>query len=134
MAKMMTQLDIFAKHVMGATTKSVNVVGVGGVNLEEVKFELLYNEEMNLLTKKGGAYHSYYPRPCRNNGWNRDKDMIDRDRDWCNRNSTWKEREGAKDRYVLSHERQNPNDILRVDILNICSHTLSTRLKVSIKF
>lgn len=28
----MTQLDILAKNVMGIGTKSVNVVGVGGVN------------------------------------------------------------------------------------------------------
>uniref|UniRef100_M1DRN5 Retrotransposon gag protein n=1 Tax=Solanum tuberosum TaxID=4113 RepID=M1DRN5_SOLTU len=35
MAKMMTQLDILAKNMMGSGLKSVNVVGVGRANPEE---------------------------------------------------------------------------------------------------
>jgi len=34
MAKMMTQLDILAKNVMGAGASSVNFMGVRGVNLD----------------------------------------------------------------------------------------------------
>lgn len=49
MAKMITQLDILAKNVMGASTRSVNVFDVGGVNLEEAEFDVLYNEEVNFL-------------------------------------------------------------------------------------
>lgn len=44
MAKMMTQLDIFAKNVMGDGAKSVNNVDVGSPNPDEAKFEVLYNE------------------------------------------------------------------------------------------
>lgn len=40
----MNQLDILAKNAMGVGTRNVNVVDVGGVNLEEAKFEVLYNE------------------------------------------------------------------------------------------
>uniref|UniRef100_M1DZZ3 Integrase core domain containing protein n=1 Tax=Solanum tuberosum TaxID=4113 RepID=M1DZZ3_SOLTU len=46
MAKMMTQLDIFAKNVMGDGARSVNVVGIGCVNPNEAKCEALYNKEV----------------------------------------------------------------------------------------
>uniref|UniRef100_M1DRF3 Integrase core domain containing protein n=1 Tax=Solanum tuberosum TaxID=4113 RepID=M1DRF3_SOLTU len=46
MAKIMTQLDILAKNVMGASARSVNAVGVGEMYLDEAKFEALYNEEV----------------------------------------------------------------------------------------
>uniref|UniRef100_M1DZF7 Uncharacterized protein n=1 Tax=Solanum tuberosum TaxID=4113 RepID=M1DZF7_SOLTU len=48
MAKIMTQLDIFSKNVMGAGARSVNVVGVRSVNPEEAKFQALYNEEVKV--------------------------------------------------------------------------------------
>uniref|UniRef100_M1DJI1 Integrase core domain containing protein n=1 Tax=Solanum tuberosum TaxID=4113 RepID=M1DJI1_SOLTU len=60
---MMTQLDIFAKNVMGVGTKNINSVGVGGVNRDEAQFEALYNEEMNFLANQKGGYHANYPRP-----------------------------------------------------------------------
>uniref|UniRef100_M1DU68 Uncharacterized protein n=1 Tax=Solanum tuberosum TaxID=4113 RepID=M1DU68_SOLTU len=37
MAKMMTQLDILAKNVMGASTRSVNVVDVGGTRRAKIR-------------------------------------------------------------------------------------------------
>uniref|UniRef100_M1DTP2 Integrase core domain containing protein n=1 Tax=Solanum tuberosum TaxID=4113 RepID=M1DTP2_SOLTU len=68
MAKMMTQLDILAKNVMGDGTRSVNVVGVCGVNPEEAKFKILYNEKVNFLANQGGGYCSNYPRASGNQG------------------------------------------------------------------
>uniref|UniRef100_M1DKD0 Uncharacterized protein n=1 Tax=Solanum tuberosum TaxID=4113 RepID=M1DKD0_SOLTU len=50
MAKIMTQLDILSKNVMGAGARGVDVMGVGDANPEEMKFEALYNEEMKVLT------------------------------------------------------------------------------------
>uniref|UniRef100_M1DUF9 Uncharacterized protein n=1 Tax=Solanum tuberosum TaxID=4113 RepID=M1DUF9_SOLTU len=62
MAKILTQLNILSKNVMGAGARSVNAVGVGCANPEEIKFEALYNEEVNFLANQGGAYRSNYPR------------------------------------------------------------------------
>lgn len=40
---MMTQLEILAKNIMGASTRSLNVVYFSGVNPEKAKFDVLYN-------------------------------------------------------------------------------------------
>uniref|UniRef100_M1DB58 Integrase core domain containing protein n=1 Tax=Solanum tuberosum TaxID=4113 RepID=M1DB58_SOLTU len=48
MAKIMTQLDILSKNVMGASARGVNVVRVGYANFEEMKFEALFNEEVEV--------------------------------------------------------------------------------------
>uniref|UniRef100_M1DE87 Uncharacterized protein n=1 Tax=Solanum tuberosum TaxID=4113 RepID=M1DE87_SOLTU len=53
MAKIMTQLDILSKNVMGDGARSVNVVGIRCVNPDEAKLEALYNEEMNFLANQG---------------------------------------------------------------------------------
>uniref|UniRef100_M1D954 Integrase core domain containing protein n=1 Tax=Solanum tuberosum TaxID=4113 RepID=M1D954_SOLTU len=76
MAKIMTQLDILSKNVMGAGARSVNDVGVGCVNPNEANFKALYNEEVNFLATQGGGYRSNYPRQGGNQGWNRDEDMA----------------------------------------------------------
>lgn len=110
MAKLMTQLDILAKNVMGNGIRSVNFVGVSGVNLEEVKFKVLFNEEVNFLANQEEGYCANYPRPCGNQGWKRDEGRRDRDREWCDHNATWKERETEQDRYVPPHERQKSKD------------------------
>uniref|UniRef100_M1DBJ4 Integrase core domain containing protein n=1 Tax=Solanum tuberosum TaxID=4113 RepID=M1DBJ4_SOLTU len=97
MAKMMTQLDILAKNVMGAGARSVNAVGVGCVNPDEAKFEALYNEKVKFVPNQRGGYRANYPRPGGNQGWNRDEDWRDCDKEWRNHNATWKEREKEKD-------------------------------------
>ncbi|TMX02876.1 hypothetical protein EJD97_019410 [Solanum chilense] len=71
---MMTQLDILAKNVMGASTRSVHVSDVGGVNLEEVEFEVLYNEQVKFLANRGGGYRTNYLRSGGNKSCNRDVD------------------------------------------------------------
>uniref|UniRef100_M1D892 Uncharacterized protein n=1 Tax=Solanum tuberosum TaxID=4113 RepID=M1D892_SOLTU len=98
MAKMMTQLDILAKNVIGFGARGVNVVGVGEMHPNEAKFEVLYNEEVNFLANQGVGYRTNYPRPSGNQGWNRDKGWQDCDRERRDRNASWKEREGDKDR------------------------------------
>uniref|UniRef100_M1DAZ9 Integrase core domain containing protein n=1 Tax=Solanum tuberosum TaxID=4113 RepID=M1DAZ9_SOLTU len=108
MAKIMTQLNIFSKNVMGAGPRGVNVVGVGGANPEEIKFEAMYDEEVNFLANQCRGYRSNYPRQGGNQGWVRNEGWKDRDREWRDRNPNWKD--GEKDRYVSPHERQKPND------------------------
>ncbi|KAK4713447.1 hypothetical protein R3W88_019354 [Solanum pinnatisectum] len=125
MAKMMTQLDIFTKNIMDAGMRSVNIIGVSGVNPEEAKFEVLYNEEVNFLANQGGGYRANYPRPGGNQGWNRNEGWRDRDREWRDRNATWKEREEEKDRYVCHHEHQKPKDSEGGQTKDMHSHILN---------
>ena len=93
---------------MGAGARSVNVVGVGCVNPDEAKLEVLYIEVVNFLANQGGGYRSNYPRQGGNPYWNRDEDWKDRDREWRDRNPNWKD--GENDRYRPPHKRQKPND------------------------
>ena len=88
---------------MGAGTRGVNSKGVGDVNPEEMKFEAMYDEEVNFLANQGGGYRSNYPRQGGNQGWIRDDGWKDRDHEWRDRNPNWKD--GEKDRYVPPHER-----------------------------
>ncbi|WMV50552.1 hypothetical protein MTR67_043937 [Solanum verrucosum] len=55
MAKMMTQLDLLSRHVMGGGTKSVNPVGTtNGQCPDNAKFEALYNEKVQYLGNQVG--------------------------------------------------------------------------------
>jgi len=67
-AKIMTKLDILSKNVRGAGARAVNVMGVGCVNPDEAKFEVLYNEEVNFLANQGSDYRSNYSRQGGNTG------------------------------------------------------------------
>ncbi|WMV13512.1 hypothetical protein MTR67_006897 [Solanum verrucosum] len=110
MAKIMKQLVILSKYIMGASARSVKVVDIGFANPEEAKFEALYNEVVNFLDNQGGGYRSNYTRQGGNQGWNMNEGWKDHEREWRDHNPTWKEREGEKDRYVPPHEHQKPKD------------------------
>uniref|UniRef100_M1DSR3 Uncharacterized protein n=1 Tax=Solanum tuberosum TaxID=4113 RepID=M1DSR3_SOLTU len=101
MAKIMTQLYILSKNVVGARARNVNAVGVGCVNPEEAKFKALCKEEVNFLANQGGGYRANYPRQGGNQGWNRDEGWRDRDKEWRDRIPTWKEMDGLKCRMCL---------------------------------
>uniref|UniRef100_M1DDD8 Uncharacterized protein n=1 Tax=Solanum tuberosum TaxID=4113 RepID=M1DDD8_SOLTU len=45
MAKMMNQLDLLSKNVIGSGTRALNIIGVSGANPNDAHFEALYNEE-----------------------------------------------------------------------------------------
>lgn len=107
MAKMMTQLDIFAKNVMGDGAKSVNNVDVGCPNPDEAKFEVLYNEEVKFLSNKGVfIVQTTRDRMVTKVGTRMRAEEI---REWRDHNPTWKGRDGEKDIW-FSHEYQNPKD------------------------
>lgn len=61
MAKMIMQIDLLSKHVMGGGLKLVNVVRTSsGKFPKHAKFEALFNEEVQYLgNHMGGTYPNY---------------------------------------------------------------------------
>ncbi|WMV58488.1 hypothetical protein MTR67_051873 [Solanum verrucosum] len=58
MAKMMTQLNLLFKHVIGGGLKSMNTVGSNnGKFLDDAKFEALYYKEVQYLGNQMGGSH-----------------------------------------------------------------------------
>jgi len=56
MAKIMIQMDLLTKHVMGSGYKSVNAVGASsGVSPDEVQFEAMYKEKVQFLSNQAGG-------------------------------------------------------------------------------
>ncbi|WMV13461.1 hypothetical protein MTR67_006846 [Solanum verrucosum] len=103
MSKMMSQLDLLSKHVMGSGLKSVNALGKSsGKCSEDAKFEVLYNKEVRFLGNQMEGSHPNYLRVDENQGWNKE-----RGNGWRDRGGNWTEREFEKDRYV--HLMITPN-------------------------
>jgi len=74
MAKMMTQMYLLTKHVIGSDSKSMNGIGVSGVNPNEARFEAMHHEKVHFLANQAGGSRLNYPRPSGNQVWNRDRD------------------------------------------------------------
>ncbi|WMV50851.1 hypothetical protein MTR67_044236 [Solanum verrucosum] len=75
MVKIMTQINLLSKHVMGGRTRSVNAVGTNsGQFPNDAKFEILYNEEVQYLGNQVGISHNNYQRQGGNQSWNKDID------------------------------------------------------------
>ncbi|WMV58512.1 hypothetical protein MTR67_051897 [Solanum verrucosum] len=56
MAKMITQLNLLSKHVIGGSLKSMNTVGTNnGQCLDDAKFEALYYKEVQYLGNQMGV-------------------------------------------------------------------------------
>jgi len=107
MTKMMTQMDLLTKHVMGIGSKNVNAVEINsGINPDEAHFEAMYNEDVHR---------------DRDDGWR------DPDHEWSDRGANSRDQDRDKDRFVPLHERQNPKD-LRVDLENFLTEDMLTRI------
>ncbi|WMV13972.1 hypothetical protein MTR67_007357 [Solanum verrucosum] len=75
MAKMITQMDLLTKHVMGSGHKVVNAINTNsGVNPDDAHFEAMHNEEVQFFANQVGGSRSGYPRSNGNQGWHKDCD------------------------------------------------------------
>jgi len=77
MAKMITQMDLLTKHVMGGGYKAVNAISASsGMIPNDAHFDAMamYNEEVQFLLNQAWVSHPSYPRPGGNQGWNKDRD------------------------------------------------------------
>ena len=71
MAKMMTQIDLLTKYVMNSGLKTVNAIDAGkGHVSEDVKFDTMYEEEVQYLSNQPAGSRPNYPRPGGNPNWN----------------------------------------------------------------
>ncbi|WMV41421.1 hypothetical protein MTR67_034806 [Solanum verrucosum] len=63
MAKIMTQMDLLMKHVIGVSYKVLNAVGANsGVSLDDAQFEAICNEDVLFLSNHVGVSRPSYPR------------------------------------------------------------------------
>lgn len=82
MVKMMNYMDILVNNIMDASTRSLNAVDLDDVILEEDKFEVFYNEEVNFLANVWGGYCANYRKLGGNRGCHRDEVWRVSDREW----------------------------------------------------
>ncbi|KAF3661041.1 hypothetical protein FXO37_13114 [Capsicum annuum] len=111
MAKVMIQLDLLTKHVMGAPTKAINdVASQGDKGYDEDKTKEL-NEEIRILSNYLGVSYFTYQRQGGNQGWN----DRDRNRDWRDRENDrycdLRDKETSYDRYIPPHDRVKEKEL-----------------------
>jgi len=88
MAKMMTQLGLLSKHVVGGGLKVLHTIGTSsGQCPKDAKFKKLYNEEVNYKGNQLGGSHPNYQRWSVNQGWNKE---------WDNGWKDWREQKAKK--------------------------------------
>ncbi|KAK4724079.1 hypothetical protein R3W88_026858 [Solanum pinnatisectum] len=106
MAKMMTQMMLLTKHVMGG--------GYKDASLDDAKFETMYDEKVHFLLKEAWGSCSSYLKLGRNQGWNIDHEDGWRDRDWRDRDPYWKSEDDDNDRYEHTYNRPKSKKLFNV--------------------
>uniref|UniRef100_M1DTG9 Integrase core domain containing protein n=1 Tax=Solanum tuberosum TaxID=4113 RepID=M1DTG9_SOLTU len=100
MTKMMTQMTLLTKHVMGGGYKVVSP--------DDVEFETMYDEEVHFLSRQAWGSRLSYLKSGGNQGWNKNCEdgWIGRDRNWCDQDTYWKNKDDTNDHFV--HNYNNP--------------------------
>lgn len=101
MAKVMTQLDLLTKHVVGALPKEVNVVAFESVKTYDNEETESLREEIRFLSNQMGGSHPTYQRQGENQG------QKESDRDWkdgdCDRD--WPDKDHNRERDCRDKDR-----------------------------
>ncbi|WMV41905.1 hypothetical protein MTR67_035290 [Solanum verrucosum] len=128
MAKIMTQMDLLTKYVMGGGYKDMNAVGANsGVSPNDAQFKAMYNVEVKFFSNQIRGSRLSYPMPRGNHGWNRDRGdgWRDWDLDWLDRGENLRDRDGDKGRYVHPHECPKPKEP-KANLQNLCIKDMLT--------
>ncbi|WMV13652.1 hypothetical protein MTR67_007037 [Solanum verrucosum] len=102
MEKMITQMDLLTKNVMGGGYIAMNAASTNNrVSSNDAQFESKYNEEEKILLSQMGGFCLSYPRKDGNQGW------TGRDQNWHDWGKNRRDRNNFQDRYVLLYDCPN---------------------------